>query len=127
LFGRGKAHFGREEELVLGNSGDEPSRLAELLAGLALDRGAGTSTAGDGGIEEAIARRMEEFSGGQDFDREEISDYLHGERWPEPEFIQAFAEAFSLTVKKRRLLAWVYTFSEPPNPRIADRPPPIVD
>jgi transcriptional regulator with XRE-family HTH domain len=126
FFGRGKAHFGREEELVLGNSGDEHSQLGKLLAGLASERGA--STAGHGRIEEAIARRIQEaFSGGQDFSREEISDYLHGERWPEREFIQAFAEAFSLTVKERRLLAWAYTFSEAPDPRIVERPPPVVD
>ncbi len=112
-----------------GSSGDECNQLGKLLAELASERGAGTSTVGDGRIEEAIARRIEEeeFGGGRDLSREEISDYLHGERWPEPEFIRAFAEAFSLTVKERRLLAWAYTFSEAPDPRIVERPPPVVD
>jgi hypothetical protein len=34
---------------------------------------------------------------------------------------------FYVTVVERRLLAWAYTFSEAPHPRIAKRPPPVVD
>jgi hypothetical protein len=109
------------------------SQLGEVLATLALERCAGTSsstTTNHGRIEEAIARRIEEFSEGfsegQDFGREEILDYLHGERWPKPEFIRAFAQAFSLTVVELRLLAWAYTFSETPPPRIAQHPPPVI-
>jgi hypothetical protein len=107
---------------------DERNKLGEVLVRLTLERGAGTSTPGHGGgIEEAIARRIEELSGVRDFEREEISEYLRGERWPRAEFLPAFAEAFSLTVVERRLLAWAYTFSEAPHPRIAKRPPPVVD
>jgi hypothetical protein len=103
------------------------SQLGEVLAKLALERCAVTSSStSHGRIEEAIARRIEEFSGGRDFSQEEILDYLHGERWPKPKFIRAFAQAFSLTVVELRLLAWAYTFSETPHPRIAQHPPPVI-
>jgi hypothetical protein len=107
-------------------SGDERSRVGRLLVGLALERRAEVSTTSSGGehIEELIARRIQEISGDQDFDLEEISDYLHGERWPEAEFIRAFVEAFSLTARERRLLAWAYTFSESPPTQMEGRPPP---
>jgi hypothetical protein len=116
-----------KEELGMGSSRERHSQLGEVLAKLALERCAVTSSStSHGRIEEAIARRIEEFSGGQDFSREEILDYLHGERWPEPKFIRAFAQAFSLTVVELRLLAWAYTFSETPHPRIAQHPPPVI-
>jgi hypothetical protein len=116
----------------MGSSRQRDSQLGEVLAELALERCAVTSstTTNHGRIEEAIARRIEEFSEGfsegQDFGREEILDYLHGERWPKPEFIRAFAQAFSLTVVELRLLAWAYTFSETPHPCIAQHPPPVI-
>jgi hypothetical protein len=117
-----------EVKSLLGNSGDERNQLGEVLANLALKRYTDTSSSTSRGrIEELIARRIETFSGVRDFGREEISEYLQGERWPEPEFIRAFAAAFSLRVKELRLVAWAYTFSEAPHPRIADRPPPVVD
>jgi hypothetical protein len=106
-----------------------------VLANLALKRYTDTSssstsatTSHGGRIEELIARRIEEEFGGdrEDFGKEEISEYLSGARWPEPEFIRAFVEAFSLTVVELRLVAWAYTFSELPHPRIAQRPPPIM-
>jgi hypothetical protein len=112
----------------MGSSPERYSQLGEVLAKLALERYEGSSsTIGHGRIEGVIARRIEEeFGGQQDFGREEISDYLHGERWPKPEFIRAFVGAFSLTVVELRLLAWAYTFSEVPHPRIAQHPPPIM-
>jgi hypothetical protein len=107
-----------------GGAGGKYSHLGEVLVGLALERGASASPASDRGIEGAIARRIEENSD-RDFGREEISEYLQGRRWPRAEFLPAFAEAFSLTVKERRLLAWAYTFSESPPTRMEGCPPPV--
>jgi hypothetical protein len=51
-----------------------------------------------GGEERRQARRADHKASGWDFDQQEISDYLYGERWPKPEFLRAFAVAFLLTV-----------------------------
>jgi hypothetical protein len=82
------------------------SRLGELLAKLATERRAGDPR--------TIAERIEEATG-QKVSHREISNYLYGARCPEPQFMRAFAVAFSLTVEESRKLAWIYTFSKPPD------------
>ena len=39
-----------------------------------------------------------------------VSKYLYGEFLPKHAFIQAFADAFELTLQERTELAWVYTY-----------------
>ena len=42
-----------------------------------------------------------------------VSKYLYGHSQPKPEFVQAFAEAFSLTPRERAELGWVYAYDFP--------------
>jgi hypothetical protein len=42
-----------------------------------------------------------------------ISNYLYGEYLPKHAFIEAFANAFKLTLEERRELAWLYTYGSP--------------
>jgi hypothetical protein len=81
-------------------------RLGALLTRLAKKRSASGPT--------AIARRIEEATGHK-VARKTLSGYLRGTRCPGPEFMHAFAEAFSLTAQERRQLAWMYTFFELPD------------
>lgn len=86
---------------------DGPYRdLGNLLAAMALQRLSRDPY--------AIAERIEEVTH-HAVDPREVLDYLEGIRCPNQKFIPAFAEAFSLTAEERRRLAWVYTFSEPPD------------
>lgn len=62
----------------------------------------------------AVAQRIVETTD-HAFDPQEVLDYLEGARCPNPRFLPAFADAFSLTTEERKKLAWVYTFSEPPD------------
>jgi hypothetical protein len=39
-----------------------------------------------------------------------VSKYLYGHNQPKPAFVQAFADAFSLTPQERAELAWGYAF-----------------
>ena len=39
-----------------------------------------------------------------------VSKYLYGHSQPKPEFVQTFAEAFSLTPQERAELAWGYAY-----------------
>ena len=80
--------------------------LGKLLAVMALKRSACDPF--------AVAQRIVEATD-HAFDPEEVLDYLEGARCPNPRFIPAFAEAFSLTTEERKRLAWVYTFSELPD------------
>lgn len=81
-------------------------RLGALLTRLVKNRSASGPT--------AIARRIEEATGHK-VTHQATSHYLRGTRCPGPEFMHAFAEAFSLTVQERRQLAWMYTFFELPD------------
>jgi hypothetical protein len=82
------------------------SRLGDLLASLATDRHAGDPR--------TIAERIVETTGHEVSDQE-ISNYLCGARCPGPKFMRAFADAFSLSAEESRKLAWIYTFSKPPD------------
>ncbi len=42
-----------------------------------------------------------------------VSKYLYGESMPGRAFMEAFADAFKLTLEERRELAWVYTYGSP--------------
>lgn len=86
---------------------DGPYRdLGELLAQMAVARLAGNPR--------AIAERVE-LVADHPIDPQEVLEYLEGVRYPNPRFLPAFAEAFSLTPEERKRLAWVYTFSELPD------------
>ncbi len=45
-----------------------------------------------------------------------VSKYLYGQNEPKRAFIEAFADAFELTVQKRIELAWVYAYGFPFSP-----------
>ena len=86
---------------------DKPySQLGGLLTELALQRRASNP--------HAVAKLLAETTG-HISDGQEISDYLSGARRPDPKFMPAFAEAFSLTVEERRKLSWLYTYSRLPD------------
>ena len=42
-----------------------------------------------------------------------VSKYLYGHSEPRAAFVEAFAEAFSLTPRERAELAWVYAYNAP--------------
>jgi len=108
----------------LGGPVDEYGELGRLLAKIAESRTSGPVPASaDSRIEDLISERLEERTG-ERFGGREIRGYLTGSRPPPPRFIPAFAEAYSLTVKERRQVAWAHAFSEPPHPRTLDSPPP---
>ena len=101
------------------------SELGRLLVGIA-QRHPGNpqlSAIGDSHLEDSIARRLAEHSGLL-FGRREIGHYLRGTRPPPPQFIPAFADAYGLTVRERRLVAWAHAFSETPHPSTLESPPP---
>jgi hypothetical protein len=39
-----------------------------------------------------------------------VSKYLYGKSRPKPEFVEAFADAFRLTLQERMELAWSYAY-----------------
>ena len=47
---------------------------------------------------------------GYDVSGQLVSKYLYGKSRPKPEFVEAFADAFSLTLQERAELAWSYTY-----------------
>jgi hypothetical protein len=61
-----------------------------------------------------ISKRIEEATGHK-ISHQEISYYLNGGSLPGPQFMRAFAKAFSLTVEECMKLAWIYTFSRLPD------------
>ena len=108
-----------------GDSHEEYSELGKLLVAIAAARTvAPDADAGDSRVEDLISGRLEERTGHR-FGRREIRDYLRGSRLPPPQFIPAFADTYSLTVKERRRVAWAHAFSEPPHPRTLEYPPPV--
>jgi len=102
------------EERLQGFLRAENGALGNLLTELTLQQHEYLSDAVTRLIEDAIADRLEEVTGNR-YERQDISDYLHGRRYPGPEFIPMFAEAFSLSVAQRKLLAWAYAYSEYPD------------
>lgn len=80
--------------------------LGNLLAAIAAKRRADESR--------TIAQCMGKATGHRVSHRE-ISSYLGGRGLPSPKFMRSFAKTFSLTVEERRKLAWMYTFSRPPD------------
>lgn len=81
-------------------------RLGNHLAAVAAKRRAGEPRAIASSIERATGHAVS---------HREVSSYLDGEGLPNPGFMRAFAEAFSLTREERRRLAWMYTFSKLPD------------
>ncbi len=47
---------------------------------------------------------------GHNVNGQAVSKYLYGEYLPKHTFIEAFAEAFELTLQERDELAWTYTY-----------------
>src|SRR4051812_45545034 len=41
-----------------------------------------------------------------------VSRFFYGENYPRARFIAAFADAFELTLREERELAWLYTYGE---------------
>jgi hypothetical protein len=95
----------------------------QLLVGIAQDRIGNAQAPADSPIGDSIARRLEEHTGRR-FGSAEVMQYLRGLRTPPPHFIPAFADAYALTVRERRLVAWAHAFSETPRPRTLEAPPP---
>ena len=59
-----------------------------------------------------IAYYLEDVTG-YEVSGQAISKYLYGEYLPKQAFVEAFADAFELTPKERRELAWVYVYGSP--------------
>jgi hypothetical protein len=56
-----------------------------------------------------IAHHLDEAVGYQ-VSGQGMSKYMYGEHLPRPKFIEAFAEAFELTLRERVELAWAYAY-----------------
>jgi hypothetical protein len=66
-----------------------------------------------------IANHVENVTG-HEVSGQVLSKYLYGEYVPKREFMKAFTEAFTLTLRERSELAWVYTYgSQPKQERLA--------
>jgi hypothetical protein len=56
-----------------------------------------------------IAHHLEEVVG-YAVSGQGMSKYMYGENLPRPKFVEAFAEAFDLTLRERVELAWAYAY-----------------
>ena len=84
------------------NGGNRPySELGKLLDAMARER--------DVRGPYNIAYHLEEVVG-YAVSGQGMSKYMYGEHLPRPKFIEAFAEAFELTLRERVELAWAYTY-----------------